>query len=313
MWCRQGEVAVVLQQFRRVGLVAAGLMVMASPSWGQYYDNRSPNTTVYTSPALGGNSGGYSSGGAGYGGGYGAAAAPEAVPADAAGRVEVRLQALEEQLRRLTGRLEESQHQVTVLKDRLERMQADMEVRFKEMTPAAAAPATSPRPQGGTAAAPPPGRGESTLGTLPQHEADAIKLQPPVKAGLPAGSAKEQYDYAFNLVRTDYAQAEVALKEFIAKHPNDALTGSAQYWLGETYYVRNDFQQAAVSFLNAYQKFPKGAKAPDSLLKLGLSLASLGKKGDGCVALAKMLKDYPQAAETLKRRATTERGKMGCN
>ena len=301
----------VLQHVRTIGLIAAGLVTMASPSWGQYYDNRSPNTTVYTSPALGGGSGGsggYNSGG-GYGGGYGAAAAPESLPADAGGRVEVRLQALEEQLRRLTGRLEESQHQVTVLKDRLERMQGDMDVRFKEMS-SAAAPAAPARPQGNTAATPP--RGESTLGTLPQHEADNIKLQPPGKTGLPGGSAKEQYDYAFNLVRTDYAQAEVALKEFINKYPNDALTGSAQYWLGETYYVRNDFQQAAVAFLNAYQKFPKGAKAPDSLHKLGLSLASMGKKSDGCVALAKMLKDYPQAAETLKRRATTERGKMGC-
>jgi len=300
---------VVLQHVRTVGLIAAGLVMMASPSWGQYYDNRSPNTTVYTSPALGSGSGGYNSGG-GYGGGYGAAAAPESLPADAGGRVEVRLQALEEQLRRLTGRLEESQHQVTVLKDRLERVQADMEVRFKEMSPAAAAPAAPARPQGNAAATPP--RGESTLGTLPQHEADSIKLQPPGKTGLPGGSAKEQYDYAFNLVRTDYAQAEVALKEFIARYPNDSLTGSAQYWLGETYYVRNDFQQAAVSFLNAYQKFPKGPKAPDSLLKLGLSLASMGKKTEGCATLAKMLKDYPQAAETLKRRATTERGKMGC-
>lgn len=286
-------------QLRSAGLIAAGLVLMASPSWGQYLDNRSPNTTVYTSPALGGGQGGYGSGQGGYSGGYGGAAEATPLPADAAGRVEVRLQALEEQIRRLTGRLEEAQHQVGVLKDRVERMQGDMDLRFKELSSAP------------PAAAPPPGR-EGTLGGLPHKEAETVKLQPPAKSGLPAGSVKEQYEYAFNLVRTDYAQAEVALKEFMAKHPSDPLVGNAQYWLGETYYVRHDFQQAAVAFLNVYQKFPKNPKAPDSLLKLGLSLSGLGKKPEACAALAKLGKDFPDAAETLKRRATAERGKLGC-
>lgn len=291
---------------RSVGLVAAGLILLASPSWGQYLDNRAPNTTVYTSPALGGGQGGYGGGtGTGaspYGSAYTAPAAAEPLPVDAAGRVEVRLQALEEQIRRLTGRLEEVQHQNAVLKDRVERMQADMELRFKELATTPAAPPAAAAP------AAPPAR-EGTLGSLPQKPGDRPAAG---KSILPAGTPKQQYEFAFNLVRTDYAQAEAALREFITQHPNDALVGNAHYWLGETYYVRNDFQQAAVSFLTVYQKHPKNSKAPDSLLKLGLSLAGLGKKTEACAAIAKMAKEYPAAADSLKKRATAERSKLGC-
>lgn len=306
-------------KFPTAGLIAAGLFLLAAPSWGQYLDNRSPNTTIYTSPALGGGQGqepqGY--GGQGYGAqgygnqgygnqGYGGAPVAEPLPSDSAGRVEVRLQALEEQIRRLTGRLEEAQHQVTVLKDRLERMQGDIDLRFRDM--AGATPAEPARP--GPATAPP--AKEGVLGALPQRDMDAIKLQPPVKAGLPAGSVKEQYEYAFGLVRSDPAAAQAAFKEFLAKHPSDALAGNAHFWLGETYFINSDFQQAAVSFLTVYQKFPQSPKAPDSLLKLGQSLAGLGKKTEACAALAKMIKDYPTAADLLKRRATAERTKLGC-
>lgn len=309
-------------KFPTAGLIAAGLFLLASPSWGQYLDNRSPNTTVYTSPALGGGQGGgyggyepqgnqgYGNqgyGNQGYGNqGYGGAAAAEPLPSDPAGRVEVRMQALEEQIRRLTGRLEEAQHQIGVLKDRLERLQGDVDVRFRDMS--GATPAEPARP-GPTAA---PAARDGVLGSLPQRDMDAVKLQPPVKAGLPAGSTKDQYDYAFGLVRSDPAAAQVAFKEFLAKHPDDALAGNAHFWLGETHFLNSDFQQAAVSFLTVYQKFPKSPKAPDSLLKLGQSLAGLGKKTEACAALAKMAKDYPTAADLLKRRAAAERTKLGC-
>ena len=114
------------------------------------------------------------------------------------------------------------------------------------------------------------------------------------------------------LKQADYPAAEEALKEFIAQHPNDPLTGSAQYWLGETYFVRNDYNSAAAAFAKGYQLYPKSPKAQDNLLKLGVSLGNIGRKQDACFAFAKLDRDFPNIAPTNKERATREKQRLGC-
>ena len=104
----------------------------------------------------------------------------------------------------------------------------------------------------------------------------------------------------------------MALRAFINQHPDNPLAGNAKYWLGETYYVRQDFQQAAVTFAEAYQEFPNNSKAPDNLLKLGMSLAALGRKSDACGTYAEVLKRYPEAAVTVTRRTKQERQRLTC-
>ena len=95
---------------------------------------------------------------------------------------------------------------------------------------------------------------------------------------LPDGSPQEQYSYAFSLLRqAQYSEAEQALKAFVDQYPEDALAGNAKYWLGETHYVRGDYQQSAVIFAEAYQQYPNNSKAPDNLLKLGMSLGAARK------------------------------------
>ena len=77
-------------------------------------------------------------------------------------------------------------------------------------------------------------------------------MQATAAAKLPTGSAQEQYDYAFGLLRAaDYANAEVALGTFIKSHPDNSLTSNAHYWLGETYYVRGKYGDAAAAFARA--------------------------------------------------------------
>lgn len=133
------------------------------------------------------------------------------------------------------------------------------------------------------------------------------------QVALPAGTPKEQYAYAFNLLRqTNYDQAEVALKAFIAAHEQDPLASNARYWLGETYYVRKAYKDAAQSFFEGYSKDPKGTKAPDSLLKLGMSLSGLGKTENACAAFEKVLADYPNAATTVKNAVARERERNSC-
>src|SRR5690606_27265615 len=109
-----------------------------------------------------------------------------------------------------------------------------------------------------------------------QQTQQVARATPPAsaKGRLPQGSTQERYNYAYKLlVQSDYADAEAAFREFVSAHPQDPLAGNAQYWLGETYYVRQQYEPAAQAFLQGYQGYPKNPKAPDSLLKLGMSLA----------------------------------------
>src|SRR5262249_27511907 len=106
---------------------------------------------------------------------------------------------------------------------------------------------------------------------------------------LPGATPDEQYQYAFDLLRqTKYDEAEKALHTFVDEYPENPLAGNASYWLGETYFVRQDYNNAALTFAQGFQKYPKSGKAPDTLLKLGISLAALGETADACKALREL-------------------------
>lgn len=164
-----------------------------------------------------------------------------------------------------------------------------------------------PLPPGGSTGA---GGGSAA----PQQTARATApAAPSARAKLPAGSTQERYNYAYKLlVQSDYADAEAAFREFLGAHPQDPLAGNAQYWLGETYYVRQQYEPAAQAFLQGYQGYGKSAKAPDSLLKLGMSLAAMKKNPEACAALGQLAKDFPNAPQHVKDAATRERGRIGC-
>lgn len=270
----------------------------------QVYRGGGSSSTVITSPALGG-------GTAGSGPGYAAGPATP-LPADAAARIEVRMGTLEDQIRRLTGQVEETQFRTQQLKDQLERMQADFDLRFKELQ-GGAATATAPAQPGET---PPPAAAEGVLGSMPKKELDKeLTAAKPAAAGageLKGATPKEQYDYAYGLVMKDRDAAEKALQAFVKAHPSDALTGNAYYWLGETYFVKGDYKQAAVQFLDGYRKFPKSDKAAHNLLKLGMSLARTDDVKSACAAFGKLQQEYPGADTTIKRALQTEKQKAKC-
>ena len=108
----------------------------------------------------------------------------------------------------------------------------------------------------------------------------------PSKSLLPNKSPKEQYDFAVSFIKVgDYETAEFALREFIDKNKSNELAGSAQYWYGETFRVRQLYQDAAAAYLDGYQNYPKSKKAPINLLKLGSTLVQLGEKDQGCLMI----------------------------
>ncbi len=250
-----------------------------------------------------------------------------------AARLQVKLDEIEVQMRGLTGKLEELNHNNNQLRARIDKLAADVDLRLSAIEKrAAAAPAGAPAgapgagvvggPQGGTQSqALPGGEPPGALGAIPVGEAagpgpkasTALAKAQPAASVLPAGTPEEQYRFAYRLlILTDYGDAENAFRAFVTAHPDHKLAGNAHYWLGETYYVRNDFSSAARTFAEGYRKFPKSAKGPDNLLKLGLSLVRLGNKQDACVTFARLSKEFPKAAPNIIGRAKAERKNNGC-
>ncbi len=136
---------------------------------------------------------------------------------------------------------------------------------------------------------------------------------PPAFATVSDAGAKQLYETAYgHLLQQDYGAAEVAFDDFLKRYPSDALAGNAQYWLGESHYVRGQYKAAAGAFLKGYQTFGKSSKAPDSLLKLAMSLDRLGQKDAACSSYGELTVKYPNAPAHVKSRAQSERQRIGC-
>lgn len=314
------DLQVLQQQVSRGGAAAAPRPGVSSP-------------TVITSPAAGG---------AAYGGG-------EAIPSGMAVRLDDRLDQMEEQLRQLTGKVEEANHKAQQAARQLERLQADIDLRFKDLQQSAAqaqAPAQAPAQPAvampGPGAAPPanapmplaknanvggnssdgagPAPGPQVLGSMPKKDLDKALAQPqPQPAAVPAAPAKPadpkaMYDEAYAAAtRGDYAAAEKGFQAFLDKNPKHDLAGNASFWLADIAYTQKDFKSSAALFADAYKKYPKHGKSPDMLFKLGASFGQLGMKKEACKALSLLFAEHPDMPDRVKRAATAERQKHACS
>jgi tol-pal system protein YbgF len=177
-------------------------------------------------------------------------------------------------------------------------MQADYEYRLDQLEKGKGG--GGPRPS-----APPPGPSSAP----PSPHAGAAP--PPGPAN--AANGDQLYHDAFKMLQDgDYAGAEKGFKNFVQRNPQHVLAGNAQYWLGETFYARRDYQNAMAAFAEGYKVYKTSPKGPDNLLKLGVTLAVLNRKSDACAVFARFNQDYPRATDLQKRRVDQERQKNGC-
>lgn len=150
-------------------------------------------------------------------------------------------------------------------------------------------------------------------GARPRDAAPVPGVDPRYADTQPTPSARDEYDAAYGYVLNgEYALAERSFRTFLANHPTDGRIGAAQFWLGESYFARAMYKEAADSFLKSYTQFPDGAKAPDSLLKLGMSLSGLGEKKAACASWDELLSKYPKASKAIRDRASAERTRGKC-
>ncbi len=216
--------------------------------------------------------------------------------------MEDRMNQLQQTITMLTGQVEQLQYQNQQLKQQLEKMQTDYDFRIDQLE----------KGRGGAAGPRPPGIGQGPTPTAPSPPPGHA----PTASAAPAsgGAQGEQlYHDAFKLLQDgDYAGAERAFKSFVQNNPKHPLAGNAQYWLGETYYARREYQQAMVAFAEGYKTYKTSPKGPDNLLKLGITLAVLNKKQEACAVFQRFNQDYPRATDLQKRRIDQERQKNGC-
>jgi len=250
----------------------------------------------------------------------GEAPPPGAMPGSGnanAADTEVRLQQMETELRNLRGMIEEQSYEIRTLKGQFERFASDVELRLGNAQPAPAGSPSKPSvyrtaPASSTAQNtvpntvidPSPNYPANTLGQISPSASDAMRR---------VDTATAEYENAFALLKNQqYDPAAAAFQSFINKNPDHVLVGNAQYWLGETYYVRGQYENAARTFAESYKRFPRGTKAPDNLLKLGMSLSGMGNNDDACVAFKQLEKEFSSGAGPVLRRAEQEMSRLGC-
>jgi tol-pal system protein YbgF len=252
------------------------------------------------------------------------APAPVRAPqADLSPRIDV----LETQIGALTSHIEQLTRQMSALEKKL------------SSTPAAIAPPprAEPVPERQGEAVPPPSAPSSASADAPAEDDGGAKpgedavanllstqggAEPPatpddqprsLAAALPEGDAQTLYQQGYGaLLQKDYAGAEGAFRGLVRAYPDDPLAGNAQYWIGESYYMRGQYKNAADAFLKGYKKYKSSEKAPDTLLRLGMALAELGQKDAACSALNELRAKYPEAPEHIREDASAQRKHFGC-
>ena len=249
----------------------------------------------------------------------------------------LKLNEIEEQFRQLTNRFEEVNFKLDKLSNRVTKIQSDSQLRFSDLETSSSKNITKlnkneKKNKKPTQQASLPGSDKpQELGAAPAYNLDPKETtqatqsveatasvftedRKPETSLLPDKSPKEQYDFALSFMKVgDYETAELALREFIDKNKTDELAGSAQYWYGETFRIRQLYSDAATAYLDGYQNYPKSKKAPENLLKLGTTMVELGEKDQGCKMIKGLKKQYPKASQSVLQKAQYEQKRFKCS
>ncbi|NTF43108.1 tol-pal system protein YbgF [Rhizobium rhizogenes] len=127
------------------------------------------------------------------------------------------------------------------------------------------------------------------------------------------GNESDQYKAAYGHVLSgDYSVAEQEFRQYIESYPTSSRSADANFWLGEALYSQGKYNDAAKTFLNAHQKYSGSEKAPEMLLKLGMSLAALDNKDTACATLREVTKRYPKASKAVTGKVASEQKRLAC-
>ena len=246
----------------------------------------------------------------------------------------LKLSEIENQFQQLTNKFEEINFKLDKLSNRMSKVQADNQIRFQDLEAGLSSGETikkvtkknndksdeilpgSSEPQDlGSISykdSTPNDTSQQTqsIDTTASIVTETFQAEEKI---LPDETPDKQYKFATSFLKVgDYSTAERAFREFVNTNPEHNLAGNAQYWYAETFRIRQLYTDAASAYLEGYQKYPKGEKAPINLLKLGVSMVQIGEKDQGCKMINGVEKQYPNANQSVIQKAKYESQKFEC-
>ena len=246
----------------------------------------------------------------------------------------LKLSEIENQFQELTNKFEEINFKLDKLSSRMSKVQADNQIRFQDLENVVSTDVTtnkltkktnneqmevlpgSSQPQDlGSISYKDTATNETSQKTN-SVDSTALVVTETFQAEekiLPNESPDKQYQFATSFLKVgDYSTAERAFREFVDTNPEHNLAGNAQYWYAETFRIRQLYTDAASAYLEGYQRYPKGEKAPINLLKLGVSMVQIGEKDQGCKMINGVEEQYPEANQSVIQKAKYESQKFEC-
>jgi len=246
----------------------------------------------------------------------------------------LKLSEIENQFRELTNKFEEINFKLDKLSSRLSKVQADNQLRFQEIESFLSSDQKKDnkafKKKVKTTEVLPGSSQPQDLGSISYKDTSSSETSQQIQSVdttstivteafqaeesiLPKETPEKQYDFATSFLKVgDYITAERAFREFVTTNPEHKLAGNAQYWYAETFRIRQLYTDAASAYLEGYQKYPKGEKAPINLLKLGVSMVQIGEKQQGCKMIEGVGKQYPKANQSVLQKAKYESKKFEC-
>ena len=250
----------------------------------------------------------------------------------------LKLSEVENQFRELTNKFEEINFKLDKLSTRVSKIQADNQIRFQDIETnissgnlSSVENQLSSKPKTDEQKVLPGSSQPQDLGTISYKDTETNETSQQIQSVDTTASIvtetfqseekilpqelkpEEQYEFATSFLKVgDYSTAERAFREFVLSNPDHELAGSAQYWYAETFRIRQLYTDAASAYLEGYQKYPKGKKAPINLLKLGVSMVQIGEKDQGCKMINGVELQYPNANQSVIQKAKYESKKFEC-
>ena len=246
----------------------------------------------------------------------------------------LKLSEIENQFQQLTNKFEEINFKLDKLSNRMSKVQADNQIRFQDLEAGLSSGETTKKitkkNNDNTDEILPGSSEPQDLGSISYKDStpsDTTQQTQSIDTTasivtetfqaeekiLPDETPDKQYKFATSFLKVgDYSTAERAFREFVNTNPEHNLAGNAQYWYAETFRIRQLYTDAASAYLEGYQKYPKGEKAPINLLKLGVSMVQIGEKDQGCKMINGVEKQYPNANQSVIQKAKYESQKFEC-
>jgi len=247
----------------------------------------------------------------------------------------LKLSEVESQFRELTNKFEEINFKIDKLSNRLSKVQSDNQLRFQDIENLLSSGEVSQKltsNQKKQLEKKLPGSSQpQDLGSISYKDTETNETTQAIQSVettssivtetfeaeqnlLPNDNPEKQYEFATSFLKVgDYSTAERAFREFVITNSDHKLAGNAQYWYAETFRIRQLYTDAATAYLEGYQKYPKGEKAPINLLKLGVSMVQIGEKEQGCKMIVGVEKQYPKANQSVLQKAKYESKKFECS